>query len=91
VATAREDNYVYLTLPPNGELRSCLGLVVAGMSARARIGIGGLEDFVEALERLQVERGGTTRFRFLYSEDRITAEVEAQESEGWRLVAEMVA
>jgi hypothetical protein len=88
---SRGGDFVYLTLPPGAEVRSCLGLVVAGMSARARIGVGNMDEFVQALERLQVESGRTLRFRFLCEEEKITAEVESPESGGWRTVAELVA
>lgn len=88
------DSYVYLTLPPDEELRSCLGLVVAGMSARANVGVGGMEDFVDALEREQFEQDRTTRFRFLHHDKSIIAEVETTGDSRpgeWHLVAELVA
>src|SRR5215208_6996729 len=42
----RPQEYAYLRLPPHEELRSCAGLVLAGMAARARVGVGGLEEAV---------------------------------------------
>jgi hypothetical protein len=39
-----DQQYAYLTLPPHGELRSCVGLVMAGMAARAKVGVGGLDE-----------------------------------------------
>ena len=55
--------YAYLRLPPHEELRSCVGLVLAGMAARARVGVGGLEEAVEVLEGFHAD-DAPTRFRF---------------------------
>ena len=90
--------YTYLTLPPNGPLRSCIGLVVAGLAARARIGVAGLEEAVELLES-QHSMEGSTRYRFSIKDDSLVAEVEDREitelqgdrGTGWRTVVEMVA
>ena len=43
--------YAYLKVPPDRDLRSCVGLVLAGMAARAKVGVGGLEEAVELLAR----------------------------------------
>jgi hypothetical protein len=96
--------YTYLTLPPDRALRSCIGLVVAGLAARARIGIAGLEEAVELLEsRHSME--GPTRYRFSLKGDGLVADVEEVEKgvdqdngemggvadvDGWRTVVEMV-
>jgi hypothetical protein len=93
--------YTYLTLPPDRSLRSCIGLVVAGLAARARIGVAGLEEAVELLEgRHSAE--GPTRYRFYLKNDGLVAEVEEGEqivdrgagekgeASGWRTVVEMV-
>ena len=85
--------YAYLKVPPEKELRSCVGLVLAGMAARAKVGVGGLEEAVELLQGFH--SGSTpTRFRFSLGEDRVLAEVEepADEPEGsrWRTVVELV-
>jgi hypothetical protein len=85
--------YAYLKVPPDRELRSCVGLVLAGMAARARVGVGGLEEAVELLQGFHSENG-PTRFRFSLGDDRVLAEVEepADEPEGsrWRTVVELV-
>ena len=96
--------YTYLTLPPDASLRSCIGLVVAGMAARARIGVGGLEEAVGLLEERH-SKDGPTRYRFSLLEDGLVAEVEEREPAGvwssaasdraanvasWRTVVELV-
>ncbi len=87
--------YTYLTLPPNEALRSCIGLVVAGLAARARIGVGGLEEVVQLLEDRHASRG-PTRYRFSLKNDGLVAEVEETPaarggaSSSWRTVVEMV-
>jgi hypothetical protein len=86
--------YAYLKLPPHEEFRSCVGLVLAGMVARARVGVGGLEEAVEVLERFHAD-DAPTRFRFSLAGDGILAEVEepvARDSTQtrWRAVVEMV-
>jgi putative transcriptional regulator len=91
-------DYTYLTLPPDGPLRSCIGLVVAGLAARARIGVAGLEEAVELLES-QHSMEGPTRYRFSIKDDGLVAEVEdggitelrSDSGTGWRTVVEMVA
>jgi putative transcriptional regulator len=86
--------YAYLRLPPHEELRSCAGLVLAGMAARARVGVGRLEEAVEVLEGFQSD-DAPTRFRFSLSRDGVLAEVEEPASVGstqtsWRTVVELV-
>ena len=96
--------YTYLTLPPDRALRSCIGLVVAGLAARARIGVAGLEEAVELLEDRHSTKS-PTRYRFSLKEDGLVAEVEEWEQvagrenyepggvageAGWRTVVEMV-
>jgi hypothetical protein len=98
---ASATDYTYLTLPPEGNLRSCIGLVVAGLAARARIGVAGLDEAVDLLEEhhsMQVR----TRYRFSLKEDGLVAEVEerdtglnddgsaADSSSRWRTVVELV-
>lgn len=96
--------YTYLMLPPDRAVRSCIGLVVAGLAARARIGIAGLEEAVELLEsRHSME--GPTRYRFSLKDDGLVADVEegeptvdlgngetggASDVDSWRTVVEMV-
>jgi hypothetical protein len=92
--------YTYLTLPPDRALRSCIGLVVAGLAARARIGVAGLEEAVELLEsRHSIE--SPTRYRFSLKDDGLVADVEevdkgadrgggASDVDSWRTVVEMV-
>jgi len=93
--------YTYLTLPPDTSLRSCIGLVVAGLAARARIGVAGLEEAVELLESRHSAEG-PTRYRFYLKDEGLVAEVEEGEQvvgrdnvekggvSGWRTVVEMV-
>ncbi len=87
---ARE--YAYLRVPPAQELRSCVGLVLAGMAARARVGVGGLEEAIEVLEGAQ-SIDEPTHFRFSLENDGVVAEV-AEPGEGdelrWRPVVELV-
>ena len=86
--------YAYLKLPPHEEVRSCVGLVLAGMVARAKVGVGGLEEAVEVLESFHSD-DAPTRFRFSLAGEGVLAEVEAPAGEGshqkrWRTVVEMV-
>ena len=86
--------YAYLRLPPDEELRSCVGLVLAGMAARARVGVGGLDEAVEVLEGFHAA-DAPTRFRFSLAGDGVLAEVEEPVDEGspqtrWRTVVELV-
>jgi hypothetical protein len=84
--------YAYLKVPPAEELRSCVGLVLAGMAARARIGVGGLEEAVELLEGFHSD-DAPTHFRFSLGDEGVVAEVEEPIGEGtarWRTVVELV-
>ncbi len=90
----RQREYAYLRLPPHEELRSCVGLVFAGMVARARVGVGGLEEAVEVLESFHAN-DAPTRFRLSLTDEGVLAEVEDPVAEGsnemrWRTVVEMV-
>lgn len=98
LASAEAAEYTYLTLPPDEALRSCIGLVLAGLAARAKIGVAGLEEAIEILED-QHSANGTTRFRFSLKDESVIAEVEEREPDavrgndtasGWRTVVEMV-
>ena len=84
--------YAYLKVPPSEELRSCVGLVLAGMAARARVGVGGLEEAVELLEGFHSDEA-PTHFRFSLKNEGIVAEVEERPETGgsrWRTVVELV-
>ena len=86
--------YAYLKLPPYEGLRPCVGLVLAGMAARARVGVGGLEKAVEVLEGFHAG-DVPTRFRFSLAGEGVLAEVEEPDPEGsgemtWRTVVELV-
>ena len=85
------EEYAYLRVPPSEELRSCVGLVLAGMAARARIGVGGLEEAVELLEGFHSDVA-PTRFRFSLGNESVVAEVEEPASgrSTWRTVVELV-
>ena len=90
----RPQEYAYLRLPPHEGLRSCAGLVLAGMAARARVGVGGLEEAVEVLEGFHAN-DAPTRFRFSLAGDGVLAEVEepaagGSTQAGWRIVVELV-
>ena len=89
----QRQEYAYLKVPPEKELRSCVGLVLAGMAARAKVGVGGLEEAVELLQGFH-SGNAPTRFRFSLGNDRVLAEVEepADEPGGsrWRTVVELV-
>ena len=84
--------YVYLDVPPSVETRPCVGLVLAGMVTRARIGVGGLEEAAEVLESLHSGEE-TTRYRFHLAEESVVVEIEDPGSNGdsiWRTVVELV-
>ena len=86
--------YAYLEVPPAGELRACVGLVLAGMATRARVGVGGLEEAVDVLEDV-VSEDTRTRFRFSMRSEGVVAEVEEAAGSGagrgrWRTVVELV-
>ena len=102
MASADAVDYTYLTVPADRALRSCVGLVVAGLAARAKIGVAGLEEAVEVLEGQQ-GTDGPTRYRFSLIEDGLVAEVEGGKPatvrgddgadggySSWRTVVEMV-
>ncbi len=94
---ARSDaEYTYLTLPSDRALSSCVGLVVAGLAARAKVGVAALEEAVELLEGQQAANG-PTRYRFSLMEDGLLAEVEERkaapvrgEPPSWRTVVELI-
>jgi hypothetical protein len=91
---ASSPEYAYLKVPPVTEMRSCVGLVLAGMAARAKVGVGGLEDAVELLEGFHAA-DAPTHFRFSLGEEGVVAEVEEPVSEEgdeprWRTVVELV-
>ena len=83
--------FAYLEVPPQADLRSCVGLVMAGMAMRARVGIGGLEEAVEVLESVH-RSSAPTRYRFHLEEERVVAAVEDMDEgagDGWRTVVEL--
>ncbi len=83
--------YAYLKVPPVAEMRSCVGLVLAGMAARAKVGVGGLEEAVELLEGFHAA-DAPTHFRFSLGDEGVVAEVEEPvgEESRWRTVVELV-
>jgi putative transcriptional regulator len=90
-----QEEYAYLTLPASEEARSCVGLVLAGMAARARIGVAGLEEAVELLEEQHVGLR-ETHYRFSLTGEGLVAEVEEAEDgvdglRRWRTVVELIA
>jgi hypothetical protein len=90
--TDAANEYTYLLVPPVAELRACVGLVLAGMAARARVGVGGLDDAVELLEAFHSD-DGPTRFRFYLRDGGVVAEVEETAPDGpggWRTVVELL-
>ena len=89
-ADRAQEEYAYLRVPPSAELRACVGLVLAGMAARARIGVGGLEEAVALLEGFHSD-DAPTRFRFSLRDEAVVAEVEEPTTEGsrWRTVVEL--
>ncbi|MDP8939109.1 MAG: hypothetical protein M3N10_02225 [Actinomycetota bacterium] len=95
MSDAESPEYVYLDLPPAVDTRPCVGLVLAGMVTRARIGVGDLEEAAEVLESLHSGEE-TTRYRFYLAEEGVVAEVEdpdvsGPDGAGWRTVVELVA
>ncbi len=88
------NEYTYLKIPPIAEMRSCAGLVLAGMAARAKVGVGGLDEAVEVLESLHGNDEPTV-YRFFLQDDRVVAEIEDRSDvvdgePGWRTVVELV-
>jgi putative transcriptional regulator len=88
-----EKEYAYLKVPAGTELRSCVGLVLAGMATRAKVGVGGLEEAVKLLQGFHTDYA-PSRFRFSLGHGGVLAEVEepSDEPEGsrWRTVVELV-
>ncbi len=82
-----EAEYTYLKVPPFPQLDSCAGLVLAGMAARAKVGVGGLEDAGEVLASLHSNQE-STHYRFLVKDEEVVVEVEDEGS--WRTVVELV-
>lgn len=93
--------YSYLNIPKGAGFRSCLAVVLAGLTARASVGVGGLEEAVRALEAAHEE--GETSYRFALSDGKILAQVEqpletaeatSGEQDGdrarWRTLVELV-
>lgn len=81
-------------------MRSTLGIVLAGLAARAEVGVGGLEEAVQVLEDAHA-RGGHTSYRFALEDGKILAQVEQAppESAGgdgygeaarWRTLVELI-
>lgn len=78
-------------------MRSCLGIVLAGLAARAEVGVGGLEEAVQVLEETHAA-AGHTRYRFALEEGKIFAQVERpevsraadEEDAVWRTLVELV-
>ena len=91
MTTDHPPEYAYLWVPAAEELRSCVGLVLAGMAARAKVGVGGLEEAIEVLEGAQ-SADAPARFRFSLQEGGVVAEVEetAGGEARWRPVVELV-
>lgn len=94
MATEETAEYTYLKVPPVPAMRSCAGLVLAGMATRARVGVGGLEEAAEVLESLQ-SGDSPTVYRFSFGEERVVAEIEdsavgAKGESEWRTVVELV-
>ncbi len=91
---AQTPEYTYLGVPPILQLRSCAGLVLAGMAIRAEVGMGNLEEAVELLERAH-SGNGPTRYRFHVVGGKVVAEVDERDSgevsgaRGWRTVVEL--
>ena len=88
LSEAESTEYAYLRVPPEPRLRSCPGLVLAGMATRARIGAGGLEEAADVLASVQ-SLEEPTHFRFSMNEGGVVVEVEDAEPEGWRTVVEL--
>jgi putative transcriptional regulator len=63
---------------------------MAGMAARAKVGVGGLDEAVALLEDFHSGEA-PTRFRFSLADDGVLAEVEEASGDGrWRTVVELV-
>ncbi|WP_119067887.1 hypothetical protein [Rubrobacter indicoceani] len=87
--------HAYLSVPPDRDMRSCIGLVLAGMAARANIGVGNLEDAIDLLEGYH-SGDEPTDFRFTLADEGVVAQVSTGGDEGsfdeaeWRTVIELV-
>jgi hypothetical protein len=65
---------------------------MAGMAARAKVGVGGLDEAVALLEDFHSD-DAPTRYRFALADDRVLAEVEETKDDGemrWRTLVELV-
>jgi len=98
LASADAAEYTYLTLPPDKASGSCISIVVAGLTARAKIGVAGLEEAIKLLED-QHTAGARTRYRFYLKDGGLVVEVEesssavqggADETSSWHTIVEMV-
>lgn len=91
---AQTPEYTYLNVPPIPQLKSCPGLVLAGMAIRAKVGMGGLEEAVERLERSH-SGDESSRYRFHVADGVVVVEIEdgdSDEASGdtrWRTVVEL--
>lgn len=84
--------YTYLKIPATIDALPCVGLVLAGMVTRARIGVGGLEEAIEMLESFHSDTE-PTRYRFALDDDRVVAEIEGpggEDEDDWVTVVELV-
>ncbi len=81
--------YAYLKVPPDRDLRSCVGLVLAGMAARAKVGVGGLDEAVELLLGFY-SQDAPTCYRFSFGDNGVLAEVEEPGGSRWRTVVELI-
>ena len=73
-------------------MRSCLGVVLAGLTARAGVGVGSLEEAIHALENSHAE--GNTGYRFALRDGEIIVQVqhrspESDDSTDWRTLVEL--
>lgn len=87
-----DSEYTYLEVPPIPQFASCAGLILAGMAARAKVGVGGLDEAGELLASLHSTEE-PTHYRFhMRDEEEVVVEVEDREvGEGnWRMVVELV-
>lgn len=85
-------DYTYLKVPAAAETLPCVGLVLAGMLTRAKIGVGGLEEAIDVLESFHSDSGSTC-YRFSMGDERVVAEVEGPDGEAeddWLTVVELV-
>lgn len=86
-----DSEYTYLKVPPVPQFGSCAGLILAGMAARAKVGVGGLEEAGEVLASLHSSEE-PTHYRFRMKDEEVVVEVEDRSAvEGsWRTVVELV-